>query len=184
MDDLDALLHRAASAAAGYRAGPADRLVRAAPGTEALRPPFGGPVADEPMPAADVVHALVAAADAGLVSAGPRFFGLVIGAALDAGARRRVLADGSPAPKARRLAAGGAEIANQAVLNQVPAGFAADQARTDRIVEEVQRDGTCWLGGTTWRGRRLVRVSVSDWSTAEADVDRSVEAILAAAART
>jgi hypothetical protein len=41
----------------------------------------------------------------------------------------------------------------------------------------VQRDGTCWMGGTTWRGRRLMRISVSNWSTTEADVDRSVEAI-------
>lgn len=458
MDDLDALLHRAASAAAAYRAGLADRPVRAAAGAEALRRAFGGPLPEAPLPAADVVDALVAAADAGLVStAGPRFFGFVIGGsldaavaadvlatgwdqcafnaflspasvaaeeaagawlkellgipatasvgfvtgaqaantvglaaarhavladagwdverrgllgappvrvvagderhatvdrslrllglgsdvvepvptdangALDAGALRRVLADGGPAPTvvclqagnvntgacdplraaceaarhhgawahvdgafglwaaaspttrhlvdgieladswgcdghkwlnvpydsgyafcarpdvqaasvsytaayltgsgtgpaaaadltlessrrargfatwaalrqlgrsgvadlverccalARRLAdglaAGGAEIANQVVLNQVMAGFGDDDARTDRIVEEVQRDGTCWLGATTWRGRRLVRVSVSNWSTTEADVDRSVEAILAAAAR-
>ncbi|HVM02200.1 MAG TPA: pyridoxal-dependent decarboxylase [Acidimicrobiales bacterium] len=80
------------------------------------------------------------------------------------------------------LAAGGAEIANDVVLNQVLAGF-GDGARTDRIVAEVQRHGTCWLGATTWRGRRLMRVSVSNWSTTAADVDASVEAILAAAAR-
>ena len=458
MDDLEALLHRAASAAGEYRAGLADRPVRAAAGTDALRLAFAGPVPDGPTPAADVVDALVAAADAGLVStAGPRFFGFVIGGsldaavaadvlatgwdqcafnaslapaavaaeeaagswlkellgipatasvgfvtgaqaantvglaaarhavladagwdverrglpgappvrvvagderhatvdrslrllglgsdvvepvptdadgALDAGALEAVLASGPRGPTvvclqagnvntgacdplraacdvarrhgawihvdgafglwaaasptthhlvdgmeladswgcdghkwlnvpydagyafcarpdvqaasvsytaayltgsgtgppaaadltlessrrargfatwaalrqlgrsgvadlverccalARRLAdglaAGGAEIANQVVLNQVLAGFGADDAGTDRIVEEVQRDGTCWLGGTTWRGRRLVRVSVSNWSTTEADVDRSVEAILAAAAR-
>jgi glutamate/tyrosine decarboxylase-like PLP-dependent enzyme len=75
------------------------------------------------------------------------------------------------------LAAGGAEIANHVVLNQVLAGF-GDDARTDRVVAGVQDEGTCWLGGTTWRGRRLMRISVSNWSTTEADVDRSVEAIL------
>ena len=74
------------------------------------------------------------------------------------------------------LAAGGAEIVNDVVLNQVLAGFG--DARTDRVIEGVQRDGTCWLGGTTWRGRRLIRVSISNWSTTEADVDLSVEAVL------
>lgn len=90
-----------------------------------------------------------------------------------------------PCRLARRFAdglrAGGAEIANDVVLNQVLVGF-GDDARTDRVVASVQAGGSCWLGGTTWRGRRLMRVSVSNWSTTEADVDRSVEAILAAAA--
>jgi len=75
------------------------------------------------------------------------------------------------------LSAGGAEVVNDVVLNQVLVGF-GDDDRTDRVIELVQRDGTCWLGGTNWRGRRLMRVSVSNWSTTEADVDRSVAAIL------
>jgi glutamate/tyrosine decarboxylase-like PLP-dependent enzyme len=79
------------------------------------------------------------------------------------------------------LAAGGAEIVNDVVLNQVLVGF-GDDARTDRIVEGVQADGTCWLGATTWRGRRLVRVSVSNHSTRDEDIDRSVEAVLRIAA--
>ena len=79
------------------------------------------------------------------------------------------------------LAAGGAEIANDVVLNQVLVGFGADE-RTDRVIAGVQRDGTCWLGGTSWHGRRLMRISVSNWSTTDADVDRSVEAILRVAA--
>jgi glutamate/tyrosine decarboxylase-like PLP-dependent enzyme len=79
------------------------------------------------------------------------------------------------------LAAGGVRIANDVVLIQVLACFGSD-ARTDAVIEAVQRDGTCWLGGTTWRGRRYVRVSVSNWSTTEADVDRSVAAILRVAA--
>jgi threonine aldolase len=75
------------------------------------------------------------------------------------------------------LEAGGAEVVNDVVLNQVLVSFGSDD-RTDRVIDAVQRDGTCWLGGTTWRGRRLMRVSVSNWSTTEADVDRSVAAIL------
>ncbi len=79
------------------------------------------------------------------------------------------------------LEAGGAEVVNDVVLNQVLVGFGDDE-RTDRVIEEVQRDGTCWLGGTTWRGRRLMRISVSNWATTEDDVDVSVGAILRAAA--
>jgi len=79
------------------------------------------------------------------------------------------------------LAAGGAEIGNQVVLNQVLARF-GDDARTDAIIDAVQHDGTCWLGGTTWHGRRWIRVSVSNATTTAADVDRSVAAVLNAAA--
>ena len=80
------------------------------------------------------------------------------------------------------LAAGGAHIANDVVLNQVLVGF-GDDARTDRIIEAVQREGTCWLGGTSWRGCRYLRVSVSNFSTTAHDVDRSVAAVLRCAAR-
>jgi hypothetical protein len=62
------------------------------------------------------------------------------------------------------------------VLNQVLVGFGDDE-RTDRVIVAVQRDGTLWLGGTTWRGRRLMRISVSIYLTTESDVDRSIEAI-------
>jgi glutamate/tyrosine decarboxylase-like PLP-dependent enzyme len=68
------------------------------------------------------------------------------------------------------------EIGNEVVLNQVLVSFGSDE-RTDRVVDAVQRDGTCWMGGTTWRGKRYMRISVSNWSTTEADVDRSVAAI-------
>jgi glutamate/tyrosine decarboxylase-like PLP-dependent enzyme len=74
------------------------------------------------------------------------------------------------------LAAEGFEIANEVVLNQVLVGFGSD-ARTDRIIEAVQRDGTLWLGGTTWRGQRLMRISVSNYLTTESDVDTCVATI-------
>ena len=70
-------------------------------------------------------------------------------------------------------------IANDVVLNQVLVGF-GDDARTDRVIDAVQKDGTCWMGGTTWHGRRLMRISVSNWTTTAADVDRSIDAILRA----
>ena len=74
------------------------------------------------------------------------------------------------------------EVINQVVLNQVLVRFRAgdgdDDAHTHRVIERVQHDGTCWMSGTTWQGRAAMRISVSNWSTDEADVDRSVAAIL------
>ena len=75
------------------------------------------------------------------------------------------------------LSAAGFEVVNDVVLNQALVGF-GDDARTDRVVAAVQADGTCWVGGTTWRGRRLMRISVSNATTTAADVDRSVAAIV------
>jgi glutamate/tyrosine decarboxylase-like PLP-dependent enzyme len=88
---------------------------------------------------------------------------------------------------ARRFAAeltssGLAEVVNDVVLNQVlvrwvpPAGQDPD-AFNDAVVEAVQRDGTSYVSGTTWRGRRLMRISVADWATDEEDVDRTLTAM-------
>jgi glutamate/tyrosine decarboxylase-like PLP-dependent enzyme len=70
----------------------------------------------------------------------------------------------------------GVTIANDVVLNQVLVGFGDDE-HTDAVIEGIQREGTCWMGGTTWHGRRLMRISVSNWTTTDGDVDRSVDAI-------
>jgi hypothetical protein len=67
---------------------------------------------------------------------------------------------------------------NDVVLNQVLVRFGDDDDLTGRAVDAVQVDGTCWLSGTTRRGVRATRISVSNWSTEEEDVDRSVQAIL------
>jgi glutamate/tyrosine decarboxylase-like PLP-dependent enzyme len=78
------------------------------------------------------------------------------------------------------LAAGGLEVLNEVRLNQVVA--ACDDARaTQEMIAAVQREGTCWCGPTTWRGRQAMRISISNWATTQADVDRSVAAVLAAA---
>lgn len=77
----------------------------------------------------------------------------------------------------------GIEVGNEVALNQVLVRFGDEDAETDRVVAAVQRSGECWMGATTWRGRRYMRISVSNWRTTEADVDRSVAAILAAAHR-
>jgi glutamate/tyrosine decarboxylase-like PLP-dependent enzyme len=83
--------------------------------------------------------------------------------------------------QARRFAEGlssaGYEILNEVVLNQVLVSF-GEAARTRAVVEEIQRDGTCWCGITVWQGRTAMRISVCNWSTQDADVERSLEAML------
>ena len=81
---------------------------------------------------------------------------------------------------ALRLEVGGAKIHNDVVLNQVLVSI-GDPGRTDAVIEAVQREGTCWVGGTTWHGLRLIRISVSNATTTESDIDVSAAAILAAA---
>jgi glutamate/tyrosine decarboxylase-like PLP-dependent enzyme len=81
---------------------------------------------------------------------------------------------------ADQLAADGVEVLNEVVLNQVLLRFGDDE-RTRAVIGRVQADGTAWMGGTTWHGNAAMRISVSNWSTTEADADRTVESILRAA---
>jgi glutamate/tyrosine decarboxylase-like PLP-dependent enzyme len=82
-------------------------------------------------------------------------------------------------------AADGVEVLNEVVLNQVLVRFpdpgGDHDGRTAEVIRRVQAGGTLWLGGTSWHGMTAMRISVSNWSTTDADVDRSVAAILAAA---
>ena len=82
---------------------------------------------------------------------------------------------------AEGLQQGGCEILNEVSLNQVLVSF-GDAKRTLQVIEAVQRDGTCWCGPTEWQGRTAMRISVSSWATKDEDVERSVAAILRAAA--
>jgi glutamate/tyrosine decarboxylase-like PLP-dependent enzyme len=74
------------------------------------------------------------------------------------------------------------ELLNEVVINQVLVAVGARDAEavTADAIRRVQEDGTCWLGGTTWRGRPAIRVSLSNWMTTEDDVRRSAAAIRAA----
>jgi glutamate/tyrosine decarboxylase-like PLP-dependent enzyme len=75
------------------------------------------------------------------------------------------------------LRAAGYEVLNDVVLNQVLVSFGAPE-ETKRVIAAIQEDGTCWCGGTVWKGRTAMRISVSNWSTTDADVDKSIAAIL------
>jgi glutamate/tyrosine decarboxylase-like PLP-dependent enzyme len=78
---------------------------------------------------------------------------------------------------ATELKAAGYQILNEVELNQVLVSFGDDE-RTRAVIQAVQRDGTCWCGGSFWQGKAAMRISVSSWATTEEDVDRSVAAIV------
>jgi len=71
-------------------------------------------------------------------------------------------------------------VLNEVVLNQVLVSFGSPE-RTREVIAQVQRDGTCWCGGTVWQGNAAMRISVSSWATTDADVESSLAAILRAA---
>ncbi|MFJ7265372.1 pyridoxal phosphate-dependent decarboxylase family protein [Streptomyces sp. NPDC099050] len=75
----------------------------------------------------------------------------------------------------------GATVLNDVVFTQVCAGFGDDE-RTERVLTRLLDDGTAWISGSTWRGRRVMRISVSNWLTTDDDVRRALDAIRRAAA--
>ncbi|MBV9345346.1 MAG: aspartate aminotransferase family protein [Gammaproteobacteria bacterium] len=83
--------------------------------------------------------------------------------------------------QARRFAEGlraaGHRVLNEVVLNQVLVSF-GDAQRTREVIAALQREGTCWCGGTVWQGHTAMRISVSSWATTDADVERSLAAML------
>ena len=79
----------------------------------------------------------------------------------------------------------GIRVLNEIALNQVLVEFTGagegDTAATTRaVIAHVQADGTCWAGGAAWQGHESMRISVSNRSTTEADIDRSAEAMVRA----
>lgn len=84
---------------------------------------------------------------------------------------------------ARLAAAPGVKILNEVVLNQVLVQFEGSGDRdadaiTRETIAQIQADGTCWAGGTIWQGKQAMRISISNWSTTEDDIDRSAGAIV------
>ena len=78
---------------------------------------------------------------------------------------------------AEGLSAAGFEILNEVVLNQVLVAF-GDAVHTARVIAAIQAEGTCWAGITVWQGRTAMRISVISWATSDADVERSLDAII------
>lgn len=91
------------------------------------------------------------------------------------------------AANARALAAGiaelpGAEILNEVVFTQVSVAFGSDE-RTQAVTRALIEDGVVWMSGSKWRGRDILRISVSNWSTDDGDVATAVDAVSRAISR-
>jgi glutamate/tyrosine decarboxylase-like PLP-dependent enzyme len=89
--------------------------------------------------------------------------------------------------QARRFAdalrGAGFNVLNDVVLNQVLVSFGTPE-QTRATIAAIQQDGTCWCGGTVWQGHTAMRISVSNWSTTDDDVERSIEAMIRCARQT
>jgi glutamate/tyrosine decarboxylase-like PLP-dependent enzyme len=71
----------------------------------------------------------------------------------------------------------GFEVLNDVVINQVLVSFGRPEV-TREVIRRVQEDGTCWCGGTVWQGKTAMRISVSSWATTDADIQKSLAAIV------
>jgi glutamate/tyrosine decarboxylase-like PLP-dependent enzyme len=84
---------------------------------------------------------------------------------------------------AEGLRAAGLDVLNDVVINQVLVSFGSAET-TQEVIRRIQEDGTCWCGGTVWHGKPAMRISISSWATTEADVDRSLAAMVRIARET
>ena len=78
---------------------------------------------------------------------------------------------------ARLLAEHGFQIHNEIVFNQVLVSCGSDEL-TKATVKQIQASGECWCGGSTWRGKSVIRISVCDWATGPKEIERSVRAFV------
>ena len=78
---------------------------------------------------------------------------------------------------AKKLKDAGFKILNEVVLNQVLISF-GDADMTNNIIKKIQEDGTCWCGGTVWKGTTAMRISVSSWMTTEEDIRTCAASII------
>jgi len=72
------------------------------------------------------------------------------------------------------------EILNNVVLYQVIVLPANNDAEIGKILAAIQDSGGCWVAGSVWQGKKVIRISVCSWVTSSDDVSRSVQAFIAA----
>jgi glutamate/tyrosine decarboxylase-like PLP-dependent enzyme len=73
-----------------------------------------------------------------------------------------------------QLAEHGFRIINEVVFNQILVAC-QDEDETLGVLRLIQKDGICWCGETTWKGEKMIRISICSWATTEKDIDLSVE---------
>ncbi len=70
----------------------------------------------------------------------------------------------------------GFEVMNEVVFNQVLVQCVTDEL-TEKVIEEIQRLGVCWFGGSSWKGRKVIRISVCSWAITDKDIRQTVQAM-------
>jgi glutamate/tyrosine decarboxylase-like PLP-dependent enzyme len=82
----------------------------------------------------------------------------------------------------------GADIVARPTINQGLVRFLSPDGKhdrqTDAVITRIQADGVAWFGGATWRGMRVMRISVCNWLTTEHDVDAAIASVRAAISAT
>ncbi len=68
----------------------------------------------------------------------------------------------------------GFQVINEVVFNQVLVA-AETEDKTKKIIEYLQKSGECWLGGSTWQGKAVIRISICSWMTTENDIQRTIQ---------
>ncbi|MGB0450174.1 MAG: pyridoxal phosphate-dependent decarboxylase family protein [Porticoccaceae bacterium] len=81
---------------------------------------------------------------------------------------------------ARQLKEANFEILNDVVFNQVIVSPSAEDHLTQSIMEAIQDSGECWVGGSLWDGKKVIRISLCSWATSAEDIQRSVQAFISA----
>jgi glutamate/tyrosine decarboxylase-like PLP-dependent enzyme len=73
----------------------------------------------------------------------------------------------------------GFTILNEIAFNQVVVTCETDEI-TNQVIQEIQNERVCWVGGSTWKNRKVIRISVCSWATTEQDVTLSVRSFKSA----
>jgi threonine aldolase len=81
---------------------------------------------------------------------------------------------------ADELSANHFDILNDVVFNQVIVSPSKDDQITESVLTAIQQSGECWVGGSMWQGKKVIRISVCSWVTTASDVSRSVDAFIQA----
>ncbi len=78
---------------------------------------------------------------------------------------------------ANLLKEGGFDVLNDVVFNQVMVYYKSNET-TLALLEKIQKGGVCWMSGTTWGEKNVIRISVSSYKTTYKDIDISAKHIL------
>ncbi len=68
----------------------------------------------------------------------------------------------------------GFNVLNEVVFNQVMVQCNSDTL-THSVMKKVQENRVCWVGGSMWKGKKVIRISICSWTTTEKDILISVQ---------